>query len=117
MKRNDIKLIIIILMVVIIMLILFNKDKSNSKIVVYYENKVIKEIEPDIDGTYTVKGALGDIVLEVKEQKVRVKEETSPLHLCSKQGFISSDMMPIICLPNKIVVKFEEQEKLDGVVY
>ena len=98
------------------MLVLF-KDNSNNEILVYYEDKIIKRINPNIDNTYTVEGYLGDVVIEVKDKKVRVKEETSPYHLCSKQSFISNSYTPIICLPNKIVIKFSQKEDIDEVVY
>ena len=48
--------------------------------------------------------------------KVKVLEENSPKHLCSKQGFIENTHESIICLPNKIIIKIEDNS-LDGVVY
>ena len=54
--------------------------------------------------------------IEVKNKKIRVITENSPLHLCSKQGFISKSYETIVCLPNKIVIKIENDKNLDGVV-
>ena len=52
-------------------------------------------------------------LFEVKDNKIRVKEEVSPRHLCSKEGY--SDV--IVCLPNKIIVKVNRKDnQIDGVV-
>ena len=40
-------------------------------------------------------------------------EEESPLHLCSKQGFIEESYESIVCLPNKIVIKISSKKKKD----
>ena len=47
---------------------------------------------------------LGDMVIEIKDNKVRVSKEESPKNYCSKQGWISSVATPIVCLPNAVVV-------------
>lgn len=117
MNKHDIWLIVIIL--IISLLFIFIKRinyKDSNYAYVYYENKVIKKIDLNINDIYTVNGYNGSVVIEVKDKKIRVIEEESPLHICSKQGFIS-DNTPIICLPNKIVIKIENKtSELDTVV-
>ena len=49
----------------------------------------------------------------VKNKKIKVLKEDSPLHLCSKQGYISKSYESIICLPNKIVIKLENNSDID----
>ena len=44
---------------------------------------------------------------------IRVKKETSPLHICSKQGYSKS--VPIICLPNKIIIKLVNDNEYDAI--
>ena len=43
---------------------------------------------------------LADITLEIKDGKVRVEKEESPLKFCSIQGFVSDVAQPVVCLPN-----------------
>ena len=108
MNKKDILLILITLLVsgVLIFINKLNYKKSNYAYV-YYENKVIKEIDLSINDTYTVKGYNGSVVIEVKDNMIRVKEETSKYHICSKQGFVK-DNTPIICMPNKIIIKMDK---------
>lgn len=110
MNKSDIKLIIVLTLFLLIFFI-FKNNKQNKVANVYYENELIKTIDLTIDNQYTVQGYNGEVVIEVKNNKIRVKEETSKNNLCSKQGY--ADV--IVCLPNKIIIKVE-QEELDGVV-
>lgn len=111
MNKNDIKLIIVILIIIIILLIT-KKEIKGTTASVYYEDKLIKEIDLTKDATYSVNGYNGQIILEVKQNKIKVLEETSKNHICSKQGYSNL----IICLPNKIIIKVNNiEEELDGV--
>lgn len=118
MNKNDVKLIFIICVIVLLMF-LFNyfNNESGSTALVYYEDELILTIDLNIDNEYVVRGKQGDVVLEVKNKKIRVKEENSLKHLCSKEGFIGDSSRVLICLPNKIIVKIIGDDEIDGVVY
>ena len=47
---------------------------------------------------------LGEMVIEIKDKRVRVKKEESPLNYCSKQGWVDRVGKPIVCLPNSVIV-------------
>ena len=113
----------IILMMTIVLLLGFSfvlKNVSSSKeAVVYYEEKEILTIDlMNKTDIYEVEGALGMIKIEAGDGKIRVIEETSTKHLCSKQGYISNVHDVIVCLPNKIVIKIQgkENQKVDVMV-
>ena len=57
---------------------------------------------------------LGEMIIEIKDNKVRVKKEESPLHYCSMQGWVDSVAKPIVCLPNAVVVTIMGQEVPDN---
>ena len=117
MNKSDLKLIIVIIIIGVILLFILNlQSTQGDNVVVYYENDVVLNASLEINNTYTVSGYNGDVVIEVKDKKVRVNEENSPKHLCSKQGWISSSYESIICLPNKIVVKIEATSEIDAIV-
>lgn len=115
MNKSDKKLIIILLIVLIILFIFKLIIKTyNNYAYVYYENNIIKTIDLTVDNIYTVDGNNGDVIIEVKNNKIRVIEENSPLHICSKQGWVS-DGTPIVCLPNKIVIKITSNNEYDAI--
>lgn len=116
MNKKDLLLIAIILIISSLMLLLFSNNKSGNYAYVYYENDIVKKIDLSINSTYTVEGYNGFVVIEVLDSKIRVVEENSKNHICSNMGFVSSSLEPIICLPNKIVIKIVEQTDIDAVV-
>ena len=91
-----------------------NQDKPKTA-VVSFKDGVVLRADMNVDKTYVVQGSLGDVDIEVKDQRVRVEKENSPYHLCSIQGWVSDANTPIVCLPNNIVVVIETSEETDDV--
>lgn len=120
MNKNDKILIIIILLFSLMILGLYkiNKTANSNIAIVYYENKKVLEIDLTKDiKTYKVNGYNGPVFIKAGNGKVMVKEENSPRHLCSKQGYISKPYESIICLPNKIIVRIESNDNgIDAIV-
>ena len=126
MKKSDYILIIILAVVSLVAYLLMRQflnstNAEDGTAIVLYKDNPILEIYL-IDGSYTiidnsnvvsidedefiyiVTGVNGDVVIEYKDNKVRVIEETSPKHICRIQGWSSSPLTPITCLPNNIVI-------------
>lgn len=58
------------------------------------------DLSIDLEKTYKNEVFIEDITIEIKDRKVRVKEETSNLKYCSIQGYVGQIGQPIICAPN-----------------
>ena len=117
MNKNDIFLILTILIFATIgFIFVFSNQKDGSQVVVYYKNEIVLNVPITENNIYHVDGSLGDVVIEVNNNKVRVNEENSPRHLCSNQGWISNSYESIICLPNQIVINIENDENLDAII-
>ncbi|HHT38377.1 MAG TPA: NusG domain II-containing protein [Mollicutes bacterium] len=121
MNKHDFILISIIFIISVIFFgVTFIVKNDNANVAyVYYENKLIKIIDLSNDELkeYTIKGYNGDVIIETKRNQIRVKEETSPLNLCSKQGWVTSSLETIVCLPNKVIIKIgSSKEEIDAVV-
>lgn len=116
MNKKDIVLCISIIIISLVIYIMYNLQPQNaSKVVVYYENSIVLEADLNINSEYTVKGYNGDVSIIVKDNKVKVSDEISPYHLCSRQGYISKSYETIICLPNKIVINIENSDEIDTI--
>lgn len=120
MNKNDLKLVGLILIIVLVVfgLLLIFKNDNTKNALVYYEDSLVLTIDLGLKGehTYKVMGYNGEMIIKTKDNKIKVEEENSPLHLCSKQGWVENSYEVIVCLPNKIVVKIEDQEEIDTVV-
>ena len=116
MNKSDLKLVFVLLFISIICVVVFKLiGKSGGSALVYHDGELIKTIDLSIDNKYVVSGDNGDVVIVVSGGKIKVDEENSPLHLCSKQGYISNTYESIVCLPNKIVINISGDD-LDAVV-
>lgn len=98
----------------------YQSKGSDKEVVVQYMEEIVLRVPLNKDKTYIVDGLLGDVYVEVLDDKVRIEKENSPYHLCSIQGWISDVNRPIICLPNKIVVRIvttkPSDDEVDSVV-
>lgn len=62
------------------------------------------------DNYYEIEGEYGLFHIEVKDGKCRAIDVDCPNQICVHTGWISVDNpIPIICLPNGIMVEIDEQ--------
>ncbi len=109
MNKNDWILIFIVLIIAAFLFFNYLSDKQGNNALVYHENDLILTIDLNINDIYEVIGDNGKVVIQVNDNKIKVNEETSLYHLCSKQGYISKPKEAIICLPNKIIIEIPSE--------
>ena len=44
--------------------------------------------------------------IEIKDGKIRISAAECPDKTCVKSGWLSSSAMPVVCLPNHLVIEF-----------
>ena len=119
MNKNDFILIGVILLIIVgIFFINARSNKQVNTASVYYDNNLVLKIDLTLDEKeYIVDGYNGPVTIKAGNGKIKVEDEDSPLHLCSKQGYIDKSYESIICLPNKIVITFDDiDNSIDTVV-
>lgn len=90
-------------------------DADKQKVaIVEYKNREVLRIDMTVDATYTVEATLGTVTIEVKDEQIRVEKETSPYHYCSLQGWVKDTHVPIVCLPNDLLITLQGVEDGDG---
>lgn len=115
--------LIFFILSVIITLIIFS-GKKDSKIAVIYQNGVIinkidleKVVNPyqirvdGRDGCYNI--------IDVRPGEIGITESSCPDRICISMGYISDGLIPITCLPNKLIIRIEDgtQNGSDIAVY
>jgi len=60
------------------------------------------------DRIVSVKGSVGNTIIEIKDHKVRITESPCDNKLCILQGWIEKGS--IVCLPNRVIVIISSQE-------
>lgn len=65
--------------------------------------------------TFTVTGDNGCFnEITVKEGGIGVTAASCPDKLCMRQGFIKTPLLPVTCLPNRLVIQIEDMETGGG---
>lgn len=87
---------------------------DRKEVVVYYKDVEYARYDLYTDQQFVVPGKLGDIHVEIVDERVHVVEETSPLNICSSEGLFggwkSQPNDPIVCLPNETYIMIEAIE-------
>ena len=54
--------------------------------------------------------------IQIKNHHISVIDAECPDQTCMKMGELKSSAAPIVCLPNKLVIKFAESDETDALV-
>ena len=78
---------------------------------IYKDGSLVEKIDLNSvtgEREITLSGDFGDNVILVSNGRIEMKSADCPDKLCVKHGELKSSSSPIVCLPNKVVIKFEE---------
>lgn len=83
---------------------------------IHSQGQRIKTVDLLLDQVFTVTTDEGGInVVTVKDGKIAVTEASCPDHHCMNRGFCSGGAQ-IVCLPNRLVIRFAESQNIDAFV-
>ncbi len=80
---------------------------------VYSDGKLLCTLDLRIDQERTVESAFGTNVITVSGGKVAVTQADCPDGYCMKRGFCSGGAQ-IVCLPNRLVIRFGGEPEVDA---
>ena len=91
-------------------IIYLSASESEKKYACIYQDGVLvhKINISDVEKPYTV--TVGNNVILVEKGQISMADADCPDGLCIKQGAITGDARPIVCLPNNVVVKLTNDE-------
>ena len=79
------------------------------------DNEIVRTVDLRIEQTFTVESQWGTNVITVRGGKIAVTEASCPDHYCMHRGYCNSGSQ-IVCLPNRLVIRFVENQGIDGAV-
>ena len=85
-----------------------------KQVEVWSDGKLVQTLSLAEDQTLEVQSEYGVNVVTVKSGKVAVTHADCPDKYCMERGWCSGGMQ-IVCLPNRLVLKFAGQTQIDGV--
>lgn len=119
-KRQDIILIIIILIFALCSYIFINvlNSKAGTYVRILEDGTEVARLSLKENQEYKVESRHGYNIVEIRDDKVRVKEADCGNQTCVNCGTISKNGQTIICLPHKVEVTIvsDEEPEVDAVV-
>ena len=80
---------------------------------IWSEGELKYTLELSQDTEVTVQTARGSNTVTVKDGKIAVTAADCPDHYCMKRGYRNGGTQ-IVCLPNRLVIKFVGSQSVDG---
>ena len=93
---------------------LFLPREGSQQAEIWSDGKLIKTVDLLQEDRFAVESDYGTNIVTVKDGKIAVTEATCPDHYCMQRGFCNSGTQ-IVCLPNRLVIKFVGTQSIDGV--
>ena len=100
---------------ILLTVLFFCTGRPGDRALVYSDGKLVRTIDLKEDGEYTIQNGEEWNVLTVEDGKIRVSSASCRKQECVHQG-ASDHGAPIVCLPNHLVIKFENTGELDAVL-
>lgn len=80
---------------------------------IYQDGKLVEKINLDTvteQREIVLTGDNGNNTILVTKGHIKMKSADCPDKICVKHGELTKDTTPIVCLPNRIVIKFENSD-------
>ena len=85
-----------------------------SRAEIWVDGSLYKTVSLDQDQEFTVSSEYGSNTVTVRDGKIAVTAADCPDHYCMKRGFCDGGSQ-IVCLPNRVIIKFLGEQQIDGV--
>lgn len=81
------------------------EEAKGMWVAVVHDHQVVMYFDSGIDGRYTVAGNVGEMHIEVRDGRWHVEDVDCYDFTCKNMGWMDAENpLPIICLPNDIVI-------------
>ena len=94
---------------------LFLPGEDAAFVEIYSDGELLHTLTLAADQQIEVVNGSGVNVVTVKDGKVAVTEANCPDHYCVQRGYCNGGAQ-IVCLPNRLVLKFTGEQEVDFVV-
>lgn len=92
---------------------LFGLRRSVASAEIYQDGTLVRTVSLAQDQHFTVTCGDGYNIITVSGGRIAVTEASCPDQSCCRQGWQSGGA-PIVCLPNRLVIKFSDSAGMDA---
>ena len=106
----------VLLICVCISIPMFLPGEAATHAEIISDGTLLQTLDLRIDREFQVSvGGVGYNLLTVKDGKIAVTEASCPDHYCMHRGYCNGGT-DIVCLPNRLVIRFVGEQTIDAVV-
>ena len=105
----------LVLVVCVALSIFFFLPQQADRAEVYSDGVLLYTLALHTDTQVTVERGEGTNTITVQNGKIAVTSANCPDHYCMKRGFCDGGA-DIVCLPNRLVIVFTQEQEIDGIV-
>lgn len=101
---------IVISLCAVVYFLISNGFSSTSTVGIYQNGELVEKIDLNSVTTereITLKGDCGENTILVSHGKIKMLSAECPDKVCVNHGELAQGGTPIVCLPNKVVIKWE----------
>lgn len=83
--------------------------RQSRTVGIFQDGELLKTLTLPASGAaqcFEIPGAAGGNTVELSEAGVRIVSAGCPDQTCVKHGYLAADTGPVICLPNRLVIRF-----------
>ncbi|HBE8638383.1 TPA: NusG domain II-containing protein [Clostridioides difficile] len=116
MKKKDILLILGILVVITSCYGIINviNSKNAGNIEIYVDNKLYKTVSINAKEEFKIESRGGYNIVKIHDKGVEIVDASCPDKVCVHTGFINKPSQSIVCIPNRVSIKINTNEKNDN---
>ena len=116
MKKKDILLILGILVVITACYVIINviNSKNAGNIEIYVDNKLYKTVSINAKEEFKIESRGGYNIVKIHDKGVEIVDASCPDKVCVHTGFINKPSQSIVCIPNRVSIKINTNEKNDN---
>ena len=93
---------------------LMGRGPNSNTAQIVSDGQIIRTVDLRMEQEFTVAGSNGGYnVVTVKDGRIAVTDASCPDHYCMHRGFCSGGAA-IVCLPNKLVIRFLDEQDIDA---
>lgn len=117
MDRKTLKIAAVLAAILIIStasLAFLNLKPTGSFVVIVRDGKIIERLDlsKSLDRSFTITAANGsENTISIKNGKISISSATCPDQTCVHMGELQNEASPIVCLPNKLIIRFDGTEE------
>ncbi len=110
-----IALLVLVLAVCLGLSMFLFTGQDARQVQVWSDGELLYVLELQVDQEITITTQLGTNTVTIKDGAVAVTAADCPDHYCMDRGFCKGGAQ-IVCLPNRLVLKFLGEQEVDGAV-